>query len=217
MNTIQEKIETETKYPLIIKYVVSDKDIDDFFSNFTVEQLDDFEQSLDLYFNKQDIKYNPEYDSLESTEGHDFNKGIIRLACSLITYKDFVEDYKLDYSEVVLSKVMEYFREYKIKNLMEYGNDSDEGLYKLSSLYKKITDNLGIKYYDINTRDKEGSDGRFITTIIFNNKSELEVETDAWSGIKVVTENVKSIYENFKNLSFQTIKNRSQNELEFEY
>lgn len=212
MNTIQEKIETQTKYPLIIKYVVSDKDIDDFFSNFTVEQLDDFEQSLDLYFNKQDIKYNSEYDSLESTEGYDFNKGIIRLACSLITYKDFVEDYKTDYSEVILSKVMEYFREHKIKNLMEYGNDSDEGLYHLSSLYKEIMDKLNIKYLDVFTEDF--SAGKYLTTITFEDNSEIQIDTDAFNGIKVVSENVKSIYEH---VNMKSKEDELQNELECEY
>lgn len=212
MNTIQDKIEIETKYPLIIKYVISDKDINDFFSNFTVEQLDDFEQSLDLYFNKQDIKYNSEYDSLESTEGYDFNKGIIRLVCSLITYKDFVEDYKPDYSEVILSKVMEYFREHKIKNLMEYGNDSDEGLYHLSSLYKEIMDKLNIKYLDVFTEDF--SAGKYLTTITFEDNSEIQIDTDAFNGIKVVSENVKSIYEH---INIKSKENEMQNELECEY
>ncbi|HJJ05576.1 MAG TPA: hypothetical protein OIM45_07050 [Clostridiaceae bacterium] len=57
MNTIKEKIETET-YLLIKKYIISDKNIDDFFSYFTIEQLDYFEKSLRLYFNTQEIKYN---------------------------------------------------------------------------------------------------------------------------------------------------------------
>ena len=68
MNTIQDKIETETKYPLIKKYIISDKNVDDFFSHFTIEQLEYFENSLHLYFNTQDIKYNQKYDSLVSIE-----------------------------------------------------------------------------------------------------------------------------------------------------
>ena len=149
MNIIHDKIETETKYPLIKKYIISDKNVDDFFTHFTIEQLDHFENSLHLYFNTQDIKYNQEYGSLESTEDYDFNRGIIRLACGLITYQDFIDDYGIDksnYSEVILSKVIDYFREHKIKNLMEYGNDYDEGLYHLSSLYKELMDKLNIKY-----------------------------------------------------------------------
>lgn len=208
------------KYPLIEKYAVPEEKIFDFFDNFSLEQLDDFEHSLELYFVAHDIIYNQESNTLESTEDYTFNSDIIRLACSLITYDDFISDYTENTQSIYdksLSKVIDYFRENQIKSLMDYGNDGDEGLYKLSSMYKEIMDKLGIKYNCVNTRDKEGSDGKFITTVTFENKEELEIETEAWNGIKIVTENIKSIYENFKNLSIQAIKNQTQNEVELEY
>ena len=207
-------------YPLIEKYAVPEEKIFDFFDNFSLEQLDDFEHSLELYFVDHDIIYNQESNTLESRENYTFNSDIIRLACSLITYDDFINDY-IEYNPTIydksLSKVINYFRENQIKNLMDYGNDSDEGLHKLSSMYKEIMDKLNINYCYVNTRDKDNCEGIFITTVLLENDNEIEVETDAWSGIKVVTENVKSIYENFKNLSFQAIKNQNQTELEFEY
>lgn len=215
MNTIQDKIETETKYPLIKKYIISDKNVDNFFSHFTIEQLDYFENSLHLYFNTQDIKYNQEYDSLESTEDYDFNRGIIRLACGLITYQDFIDDYEIDksdYSEIILSKVIEYFREHKIKNLMEYGNDYDEGLYHLSSLYKELMDKLNIKYMYVSTEDV--SDGSYLTTITFEDNSEIKLDTDAFNGIKVVNQNVNSIYDH---VNRKLKGNEKENDIEYEY
>ena len=215
MNIIHDKIETETKYPLIKKYIISDKNVDDFFTHFTIEQLDYFENSLHLYFNTQDIKYNQEYGSLESTEDYDFNRGIIRLDCGLITYQDFIDDYGIDksnYSEVILSKVIDYFREHKIKNLMEYGNDYDEGLYHLSSLYKELMDKLNIKYMYVSTEDF--SDGKYLTTITFEDNSEIKLDTDAFNGIKVVSQNVNSIYEHINKKSKE---NEKENDIECEY
>lgn len=157
------------QFPLIEKYAVPQDKIYDFFDCFTLEQLDDFEQSLNQYFNEKSIIYNENsYEKLESVEGANFNRDIIRLACGLITYEDFLMDNVNEnqtYYDISLDKVSEYFRENKIKNLMDYGSDKDEGLYKLSSMYKDILNKLDIDYLDINTRDKEGSDGIFITTI----------------------------------------------------
>ena len=66
-------------YPLIEKYAVSNEKIFDFFDCFSLEQLDEFENSLDLYFNTKDIIYNQKYDSLESRENYNFNREIIQL------------------------------------------------------------------------------------------------------------------------------------------
>lgn len=188
-------------YPLIEKYAVETEKIFDFFDYFSLEQLDDFEHSLDLYFNERDIIYDQEYDSLESKEGYDFNREIIRLACGLITYDDFIADYA-EYEPTIydksLSKVIEYFKENQIKDLMDYGNDSDEGLYKLSSMYKEIMDKLGIKYSNIYTEDV--SDGKYLTTIIFENDSSIQIDTSAFNGIKVVAKNVESVYETYEKL-----------------
>ena len=100
---------------------------------------------------------------------------------------------------------------------MDYGSDNDEGLYKLSDMYKKIMNKFDMQYYDVNTRDKEGSDGKYITTIAFDPEKEIEVETEAWNGIKAVTENIATIYENYKIFYENSIKNEVQNDKEFEY
>ena len=205
------------QFPLLEEYAIPEEKIFEFFDYFTLEELEKFENSLDLYFT-QDVIYNQEYDSLESREGDSFDRGIIRLACGLITYDDFISDYKespLTSYDICLSKVATYFRENEIKNLMAYGSDRDEGLYHLSMMYQEIMDKLGIKYSNIYTEDV--SDGKYLTTIIFENDSSIQINTSAWNGIKVVTENIESIYETHKNLSIKSRVNENKNEVEFEY
>ena len=121
--------------------------------------------------------------------------------------------------DIALSKVINYFKENEIKNLMDYGCDSDQGLYKLSSMYKDIMNKFDMQYYDVSTRDKDKCDGKFITTISFepasNNK--IEIETSAWDGIKAVAKNVESIYKNYKIFYEKTTNTEFKNHEEFEY
>ncbi|KAG4098370.1 hypothetical protein H8356DRAFT_1672897 [Neocallimastix lanati (nom. inval.)] len=96
--------------------------------------------------------------------------------------------------------VSNYFKLNNIEDLMEYGSDSDEGLYSLSSLYKDIMNELNIKYEYIYTEDGF-SDGKYITTISFKNKKEMSIETKAWNGIDIFTENIKYIYDNYNSIN----------------
>ena len=207
------------QFPLIEKYAVPEDKIFEFFDYFSLEQLEDFEQSLNQYFNEGSIVFNEDsYDGLESKENANFNKDILRLVCGLITYEDFIEDYtehSISYYDLSLSKVIEYFKENEIKDLMEYGSDGDEGLYHLSSMYQEIMDQLGIKYSNVYTEDV--SDGKYMTTIIFKNDSSIEVDTSAWNGIKVVAENMESIYETYEKLKQKSKQNEVKNENEVEY
>lgn len=207
------------QFPLIENYVVPEDKIFEFFDYFSLEQLEDFEQSLNQYFNEGSIVFNEDsYDGLESKENANFNRDILRLACGLTTYEDFIEDYtehSISYYDLSLSKVIEYFKENEIKDLMEYGSDGDEGLYHLSSMYQEIMDKLGIKYSNVYTEDV--SDGKYLTTIIFENDSSIQVDTSAWNGIKTVAENMESIYESYENLKEKIKPNEVKNEKEFEY
>ena len=207
-------------YTLIEKYAIPKDKKDDFFNHFTVEQLDDFEDLLQKYFIEGSIIYNEDSGTLEAKEEYLFNSDILRLACGLITYKDFINEYKensISNFDLALPKVISYFRENEIKNLMDYGSDNDERLYKLSDMYKELLDKSNIQYFDINTRDKEGSDGRYVTTVSFDSNTEIELETEAWNGIKAVTENIAIIYENYKIFYENSIRNEVQNDKEFEY
>ena len=100
-----------------------------------------------------------------------------------ILNEDFLENYKEkepSKNEIIHSKVKEYFNENRIEDLMDYGNDGDEGLYKLSSLYEEIMDKLNIKYDYVYTEDV--SDGKYLTTIIFNNNEKISIDTSARNG-----------------------------------
>ena len=207
------------QFPLIENYAVPEDKIFEFFDYFSLEQLEDFEQSLNQYFNEGSIVFNEDsYDGLESKENANFNRDILRLACGLTTYEDFIEDYtehSISYYDLSLSKVIEYFKENEIKDLMEYGSDGDEGLYHLSSMYQEIMDKLGIKYSNVYTEDV--SDSKYLTTIILENDSSIQVDTSAWNGIKTVAENMESIYESYENLKEKIKPNEVKNEKEFEY
>lgn len=121
--------------------------------------------------------------------------------------------------DIALPKVINYFKKNEIKNLMNYGCDSDQGLYKLSSMYKDIMNKFDMQYYDVSTRDKDKCDGKFITTISFEPESnnKIEIETSAWDGIKAVAKNVETIYKNYKMLYEKTTNTEFKNNEEFEY
>lgn len=203
------------QFPLIEKYAVSEENIFDFFECFSLEQLEDFEQSLNLYFNEKDIVYD-EIIGLYSKNNLVFNNDIIRLACGLMTYEDFIEnykDYKPTYFDLSLTKVKNYFEENQIENLMDYGSDGDEGLNKLSSLYKEILDKLNIKYKDIYTEDI--SDGKYLTTITFEDNTEIELDTSARNGIRVVAKNIESVYATYEKIQDKLKEN--EKEIDYDY
>ena len=69
------------QFPLLEEYAIPEEKILEFFDYFSLEQLEDFEQSLNQYFNEKSIVYNENsYDRLESKEGANFNRDILKLA-----------------------------------------------------------------------------------------------------------------------------------------
>lgn len=214
------------QYPLIEKYAVSEEKIFDFFNYFSLEQLEDFEDSLHKYFVEKSIiydeieglTYNP-ISHFESKESYSFNNDILRLACGLINYEDFIQDYIKNtptYSDLSISKVIEYFKENDIENLMGYGSDSDEGLYHLTSMYQEIMDKLNIKYENIYTEDGV-SDGKYVTVITMKDNTEIKLDTSAWNGIETVTENVATIYEIYDDIKENLEENKVEKDEEISY
>ena len=82
-------------------------------------------------------------------------------------------------------------------------------------MYEEIMNKLGIKYSNIYTEDV--SDGKYLTTIFFENNSSIKLDTSAWNGIQVVTKNIESIYECYENLKEKPKQNEVKKENEFEY
>ena len=213
------------QFPLLQKYILEDDKVYDFFNHFSLEELEDFEKTLHLYFETNDIQHDNKTLELYSKSNSNFNSNIIQLAEGLSSYENFMEELKKakenitnfnqkeepNYYDLSLEKAKEYFKENDIKDLMEYGNDSDEGLYHFSSLYEEIMDKLNIKFNDIYTEDV--SAGKYVTTIIFENNSEINLITSAFNGEEAVAENVESIcefYEKIKNNSKENITNFNQ-------
>lgn len=192
-------------YPLIKKYIIDDET--DFYNYFSLEQLNDFEQSLYLYYETDDIDTS-KWGELYSKSNTPFNHNIISLSEGMIDYDDFISDYKVASYDLILDNVSIYFKENQIKDLMDYGNDYDYGLTPLSSLYKEIMDKLFIKYKDVYTEDV--SDGKYLTTITFENNSQIQLDTSSWNGIKVVTENMESVYEKYDKLQKKINRKRNR-------
>ena len=204
------------QYPLIEKYAVSEDKIFEFFDYFSLEQLDDFENTLNQYFIENTIEYDGE-NLFSCKEDYTFNTDILRLACGLITYEDFIKDYTIKEPsnyDLISSKVSNYFGKKGMEDLMEYGSDSDEGLYHLSTLYKDLMEELNIKFEDIYTEDF--SAGKYITTIIFRDNLEIKIDTSAFNGIEVVTDNLISVLENYNEKNIQNDL-ENENDLDYDY
>lgn len=115
--------------------------------------------------------------------------------------------------EKITDVVNTYFAEKDLKDLMEYGSDRDYYVMpSLTDLYKGILSRLNIPTYNITTEDF--SDGKYETTIEFNNQHSIVIDTSAWNGESEVIENVIGIQEEFKK-SFEL--NAEDKYLETEY
>ena len=209
-------------YPLIEKYGVSDQHLKDFFNHFSIEQLDIFEESLRFYFVEGSIVYQ-EIEGLtykpiphfSSKESYSFNSDILRLACGLISYDDFIEDYTItepSKEDLIEQTVIKYFYENKMETLKNYGEDKDEGLYHISDLYKDLMKELNIKYENISTEEKEP--GEYTTTIEFSNNS-ISVDTKSHDDIKYLLHNLNFISNEYKKF-MQKENEKAINEIDYE-
>ena len=204
-------------YPLIEKYAVSDEKSFDFYDHFSLEQLDDFENSLHLYYETENLIMDQD-ESLISLDGSLFNIGIIELSTGMITYDDFIQDYsfdKLTNDEKIELYAASYFQENDIKDLQNYGADYDEGLYHLSSMYEELIKKMGIEISNIYTEDGI-SGGKYITEITFNNGAKTVIDTSAWNGIQTVRDNLQTVYEFNKKIQEKGIENDQELEYDFE-
>ena len=82
-------------------------------------------------------------------------------------------------------------------------------------------DKLDIKYANIYTEDGI-SDGKYLTTIIFENNSKIEIDTSAWNGIEVVTANIESIYKTYEKShkvleKNSSLKQKKDSDIDYDY
>lgn len=204
-------------YPLIQEYGVSKENITDFFNHFTLEQLNLFEETLRYYFKEKSIVYDerclfPFY----SIENYSFDINILKLACGMKNYNDFIGDYKnngpIKY-DVISTKATEYFKEKNIETLKEYAEDFNESLYHLTDLYKDLLDKLNISYTYISTVENEP--GEFTTLIEFNKNNSISVSTKSHDSVEYVIHNLNTISSEYKNF-MQQENEKAKNEFDYE-
>ena len=95
--------------------------------------------------------------------------------------------------------VEEYFKEYDIEDLMEYGSDEDShNMPTISDVYKNILDKLNIPYNSIVTEDV--SDGKYATTIELEDGTNIIVDTSARNGVEIVASNVEDISKKYEEI-----------------
>lgn len=182
---------------------------DDFFEQFSLEELEYFENLLYLFYATDIIKMT-EQEGVLTVNHDDINYNILKLVEGLMKYKDFIKETQISKSQMIEVAVSRHFSEREINNLMEYGSDGDEGLYKLSDLYDELLYRLDIKHLGVHTEDI--SDGKYETAVEISNKEKLIIYTNAWNGNEVVADNVRYIYTERERL----ISKEQSNELESE-
>lgn len=211
-------------YPLLEKYAIPEDKQFDFFNYFSLEQLDNFEETLGFYFVEESIIYE-ELEGLRGTsishfrakENYSFNNDILRLACGLITYEDFIEDYTIKEPEkydLILPKVIAYFKENDLENLKDYGSDNDEGLYHFTDFYKDILDKLDIKYVHIGTEEKEP--GEYTTNINFDDNNTIVVDTKEGEEVDYLISNLTFISNEYDLWIEEKLKEKVNNEIDVE-
>lgn len=115
--------------------------------------------------------------------------------------------------ERITDVVNTYFAEKDITNLMDYGSDRDYYIMpSLSDLYKGILSRLNIHTYNVATEDI--SDGKYCTTIDFDEKYSIIVDTSASNSENVVISNIISIQDEYDKF----LRQKSQDEyIEVDY
>ena len=191
-NVILKELDT-IKQNLIEEYQEDSKDIIKEVNELKDEILDEYDEEDIIKLYEHPMAIVPMLNS---------NKGTLKDMRE--TFLSMVEVKEIP--EVALDDVIDAYMGYNdIGNFMEYSSDSN--IYtnpSFSSLYKDLMDLLNIKYINVYTNDV--SDGKYVTTIEFNNEKSITIDTNAWSEIEAIKENLKSIVEYEK-----TIENEKNN------
>lgn len=188
-------------YPLLIKYAIPNEKIYEFFEYFSLEQLNDFENTLYLLFESNDIEYDKETLEPYSKSNKNFNRNIICLAKRATNYEDFIstyiEDSKTKKNDLVSIIVREYYKENNIRNLEDYRDDDNDNSYHFTDLYKDLLKRLDIKYECVFTEEKEP--GEYTTTVEFDVNNKYCVDTKGYADICNVAHNLDLIGTKYKN------------------
>jgi len=103
-------------YPLIEKYIIENET--EFYDYFSLDELKEFEETLHLYYETDDIETN-NFGELYSKENNYFNNNIIYLSEGMISYEDFISDYKTN-SQIYCYKLSEETKEKNIESEINF-------------------------------------------------------------------------------------------------
>ncbi|MCI8548375.1 MAG: hypothetical protein HFJ38_05750 [Bacilli bacterium] len=202
-------------YPLIEKYAVPQDKLYDFYEHFSLKQLNLFEKTLEYYFVEKSIIYDEKYNKYETLENYSYDSNILDLACGMKKYEDFISKYAKvkPKKETLLSIIVrEYYKENKIKDLKDYGEDNTEN-YHFTDLYKGLLQRLDIKCEYIYTEEKEP--GEYTTTVEFDVNNKYCVDTKGYDDIYKVVHNLDLIGTEYKNF-IQKQKEKIITEVDYE-
>lgn len=118
--------------------------------------------------------------------------------------EEFLYDFDISDVNKKINMIIElYFIENRLNNFMDYGSDADvTRMPSISEFYKEILDKLKIEYTNISTDDV--SDGKYTTTIEFDDNNTITVDTSAWNGKEIAKDNVKSIQKKYTEIQLET-------------
>lgn len=201
-------------YPLLEKYIVPNDKTFDFYNHFSLEQLNDFENSLHLYYETDNIITDTD-GSLVSKDGTLFNLDIIALSEGVRNYEDFVREFETKISsrnDMIFYKIVEYLRENNLGNFKDFADDGNESLYHFSDFYKEIMNKLGITYKYIYTTEKEP--GEYTTVIEFDNENVIELDTKENDNLEYITHNINFLTEKYDSIILKKTEKEIEAELE---
>ena len=201
-------------YPLLEKYIVPNDKTFDFYNHFSLEQLNDFENSLHLYYETDNIITDTD-GSLVSKDGTLFNLDIIALSEGVRNYEDYVREFETKTSsrnDMIFYKIVEYLRENNLENFKDFADDGNESLYHFSDFYKEIMNKLGITYKYIYTTEKEP--GEYTTVIEFDNENVIELDTKENDNLEYITHNINFLTEKYDSIILKKTEKEIEAELE---
>ena len=129
-------------------------------------------------------------------------------------YEDIIDD--MEFGQANISDVVQYYFDYNdIKNLMSYGSDRDSyNMTSHSKMYEDILELLKIDYRSITT--DEISDGKYTTTIEFDDNNAIALDLNTGNGVNEVVSNIESIKEKYLNSQVYFQKQIEENDMEME-
>lgn len=141
------------------------------------------------------------------------NYPLVQEYCMLENKIDFFKNFTLEQLNIFEETLRYCSKEKNIETLKEYGEDSNEGLYHFTDLYKDLLDKWNIKYTNIFTDEKEP--GEYTTTIEFSNNNSISVDTKSHDDIKYLVHNLNFISNEYKKF-MQKENEKAINEIDYE-